>query len=215
MGDDTRNVGYSPFPAVFKAPCPRRSPPLIPPICHGSRCVDVLSIGILGEGVAPIDNTSGALPPVGDSNAECSGLKDDHFNDDPQFGVDNPDLMARTALIDSAKKTVFLAQQDLVFDYCNWWNFGFVSATYDTRLFSTLAKKLREGVLVTIVVSTPTESGNTDGYSYMDDIHEIPTILLRKLTELNMSKAVAQTTLCRQLRYASVRIAKNMSKWAS
>lgn len=210
--NDSDNVGLALSPAIANGSCPDHFSHKEP---SAEGAVSVLSMGMLGFGMPHLDNVSGALKPVNDSEAACSSVYADDFNELPQFSVDNPDLEARRALIRAAKKHVFIAQQDLVFDYCSWWNSAFVSATYDARLFDAIAQKLQEGVLVTIVVSTPEDKGDTAGYSYMKKLNEISDILLRKLRQQNMSVAEANATVCRHLKLASVRIAHNFSKWES
>jgi len=210
--DDDYYVEYAAFPGVADTPCPKDSV-YVPPLPLGD--VSILAVGMLGMGVDSLDNTDGAPRPANDDDAACSAVFDDSFNDDKQFIVDSPDLEARRVLIKSAKKHVFLAQQDLIFDFCDWWNSAFVSAYYDARLFDVLAGKLEEGVPVTIVVSTPLDKGDSAGFSYMNSLQEIPKVLLHKLQQRNTNQDVAKEIICKYLKLAAVRIARNMSTWDS
>eukprot|EP00928_Gymnodinium_smaydae_P034072 TRINITY_DN24228_c0_g2_i1.p1 TRINITY_DN24228_c0_g2~~TRINITY_DN24228_c0_g2_i1.p1 ORF type:complete len:554 (-),score=41.48 TRINITY_DN24228_c0_g2_i1:153-1814(-) len=212
--ESSHNAKVTRFPASTDAPCPEAfAQTSEAEIVDGN--VSVLSLASLGYGITSFDNTSGAPEPAGDPSAACTRFHRDYYNDDAQFSVDNPDIEARRALIQSARESVFLAQQDLLFDYCNWWDFGFVSATYDARLFDILASKLRDGVRITIVTSTPTTEGDTKGYSYMARMSEITNILLRKLSQQNVPRNDAISLLCANLSLASVRIAHNKTQWAS
>eukprot|EP00928_Gymnodinium_smaydae_P045159 TRINITY_DN3013_c1_g1_i1.p1 TRINITY_DN3013_c1_g1~~TRINITY_DN3013_c1_g1_i1.p1 ORF type:complete len:573 (+),score=80.14 TRINITY_DN3013_c1_g1_i1:77-1795(+) len=198
------NSAYS--PAVKNSPCPARYAGVQVP---ASGEVSALALGEMGLGMDPIDDLQGALPPANDPRAACTGFPD-YFNCGARYSVDNPSQAGRLALIDSAKKSIFLAQQDLLFDMCD--KDYAAMPRYDARLFQSLAEKLRVGVKVTIVVSTPKSNGPTGDYSFMNNLKEIPQLLLRNLRNF-FDETAARAVLCGFLRLASVRLAAKMPSW--
>jgi len=197
-------IGTSECPSAFEAakPSPRGT-------------ASVLAMGDLAFGMHSLDGVSGAVPPANDAQASCSTWHTDYINNDAQYSVDNPELEGLRLLVESAQSSVFIAQQDVLFEPCNIASSVAVNSHYDARLFNIIADKLLAAVPVTMVFSTPKDDGNTDGYSIMQNLQEVSDVVLRKVKGRGkLEDSAAQAIVCKHLKLASVRIADDMPKWA-
>jgi len=175
----------------------------------------VLAMGELGFGMHSLDGVSGAPAPANDAQACCSTSHTDYLNNDAQYSVDNPELEGLRLLAESAQSSLFIAQQDVLFPCMNLLSSAFVNSHYDARFFNIIADKLLAAVPVTMVLSTPKDDGNSDGYSIMHNLQEVSDVVLRKVKERgHLDDKAAQAIVCKHFKLASVRIGDNMPKWA-
>lgn len=137
------------------------------------------------------------------------------FNYDPAYRVNNPHWTALVALVQNAKKSVFISQQDVIRDTCVSYSSGAAPAIISVALFDAIAEKIKQQVPVTIVVSTPRDDGDTGGYSVMQNLRSIPSRVLDHmcLAQDEQCVAASKKILCKFLKVASVRITNAMTKW--
>jgi phosphatidylserine/phosphatidylglycerophosphate/cardiolipin synthase-like enzyme len=168
--------------------------------------LDVISVGGLGYGILGKDTTSKYDPPnaVKMEQAACEyrldGAKSNNeTNIDRDFMTVNPDTIALRALIDCARTSIVLSQQDIN----GYAHAPLYQAMFDVRLFDILAAKMIKGVKVRIVVSNP---GSPD-YSNIDDIRQ-ETIrpLFNRVRLQTESAAKANEVLKENLQFAPLRV---------
>lgn len=175
--------------------------------------VAALAVGALGLGMQRPRGNEKPLSAVIDRDATCSPTAKDRFNNDPAYAALNPDIASLRALIASAKKSIFLSQQDLISPcfppFANW--------RYDARLLDILVAKLLEGVRLRIVVSTPgAKQGDANGtYSFIKDLTAVTGLLLQKLEQAGLSVSDAKATLCGGLQLAPLRVAHGVGTWSN
>lgn len=171
----------------------------------------VMALGGLGFGMNVPGGDSGGLAKANDSSADCTWLFKDYYNNDASYTVANPEIEGLRTLIRSAKKSVFISQQDLIAPCVA----PVANAYYDARLFDVLADKLLQNVSVQIVTSTPgAKQSILAPYSNMKNMSEITDILLRKVKSRgNLSDSNAKAKICQHLQLAPLRIASGVGTW--
>ncbi|WP_194927098.1 phospholipase D-like domain-containing protein [Catenulispora pinisilvae] len=182
----------------------------------------VLSVASLGVGVQADDQASTfQLPAITDvQQANClalTGSFKDLINNGKwatgtearDFYTVNPDLVAQHALIEAAKSSIILSQQD-VFGGC-YGKLPFYRLPYmDLQLFDDLARKMAQGVKVRIVVSTPRQP---DDYSVLDSLgQEEEGLRQRIMVVTGMDESQATQLMHRTLQLASLRTSEG-STW--
>jgi phosphatidylserine/phosphatidylglycerophosphate/cardiolipin synthase-like enzyme len=196
--------------------------------------VDVLSLGQLAVGIPPPGGTSG--PPLCGSNPghRIAGVScvpnvvgvvptTDLVNDGGDwpksyiYSISNPQEEGIRALVASARESITIAQQDVLFAggsqgyNCAGVPYG---AHYDLRLIDILVHKLAaENVSVSLVISTPNGKG---GYSNIGSMTDVSDVLVSRLMAGNYSDSIndAKALLCSRMRLGSLRISNGFTQWA-
>ncbi len=189
-------VEYAPFTSAAAGGCPTHQ---APESAKKTGRVPVLSVGRLGIGL-DVPGTGGpteAVPPAPEEG-ECWNLPNP-INTDLGYLLRNPAETALRALVRSARRSVFLSQQDML-GMCP------LMGRADLRLLDDLARQMLAGVDVTVVTSTPGASwGIVNMYSNVSSLQETSQALLARLTRVVGDPGEAQTVLCARLRLASIR----------
>lgn len=190
--------------------CPATHQTSLAPITGAA---SVLAMGGLGFGMDTPGGNSGGLSPANDSDAACSKLFKDYYNNDSAYSVENPEEAGLRALIESATQNVFLSQQDLIAPCVA----PIANSYYDARLFDVLAGKLIAQVPVKIVTSTPgAGQGVLAPYANAKNLTEVTDILLRKIKQrANVSESQAKDIICGSLQLAPIRITNGIDQWAN
>ncbi len=119
------------------------------------------------------------------------------MNGDASWDGNNPSDTALRALVASAQFKVVIAQQEVIFP-CAF------APSYDVRLLDALAKKVADGVSVTVVVSNPGAAINTSE-QYGGDPDAVKKVIMKRLTTLVGSAAEATELACSNLVVAPFR----------
>ncbi|MGI9186778.1 MAG: hypothetical protein ACR2J9_04545, partial [Gaiellales bacterium] len=187
--------------------CPsRRAPAVTAPVGE---------VTVLGVGRAGYANTglvAGTRDPRDVSKADRadSGCKlpplPNTMNGDPKWDGDNPSDTALRALVASAQKRVVIGQQEAIFSCA-------VDPSYDVRLFDALARKVVDGIPVTIVVSNENGAISTfEGYS--SNPPSTLAVMRKRVRKLVGSDAAATKAICSSLTVARFRYS-NAETWPS
>lgn len=120
------------------------------------------------------------------------------MNGDPTWDGNNPSDTALRALVASAESKVVITQQMLTFACAT-------TPSYDVRLIDNLARKVREGIPVTIVVSNKGGAINTSEQYGADPVADLG-VVMKRLTKLMGSKDLARQAACRSLTLAPLRL---------
>ena len=110
----------------------------------------------------------------------------------------NPSDTAIRALIDSAKTSVIINQQSMEFPQGLTLDYAVNKPCYDVRLFDALARKVRAGISVTIIVSN-------DVSGYRANADWTKSVMLERLINLTGSREAAVAIAARSLRVAPFR----------
>lgn len=119
------------------------------------------------------------------------------MNGSAKWDGNNPSDTALRALVESATSKVVVAQQMLTFPCAT-------TPSYDVRLIDALARKVAQGVPVTIVVSDP-KSTISALETYAGDPKADRKVLMKRLEKIAGSKAKARELACRNLTVAPFR----------
>ncbi len=119
------------------------------------------------------------------------------MNGNAGWDGNNPSDTAIRALVESAYSEVIIGQQEMTFGCAT-------SPSYDVRLFDALARKVRDGVKVTLVVSNPNGAINTSE-QYGANPPDTMKVMMKRLTRLMGSRAAASEAACQWLTVAPFR----------
>ena len=154
--------------------------------------VAVMTVGRLGNGIAvPGESYDRESPPIGPvpvSGTFCGGFLGGYSDTNlgRSYEYRNPGEDALRALIASAKRSVFISQQDML--SCAPSKAG-IEAWFDDRVFDALAKKVAERVPVKILVSEPYISKDyTNGYT-LSDVAQVLTSVVAAETHTDFQSA--------------------------
>lgn len=172
--------------------------------------VPMLALGETGQGV--VDVAGADKRPAGVTEADlkmanCITSSFDWTNDSIKFDAVNPGSVGLRALVQSAKSSIFISQQDLI-GICP------PQALYDVRLFKALATKLAAGVRVTIVVSNQGAQVDGDDYSNGAVLSDILKYLTPYVVQAAGSEEKAHKALCANLDLAPLRTSE-ADGWAN
>jgi phosphatidylserine/phosphatidylglycerophosphate/cardiolipin synthase-like enzyme len=210
--------------------CPAQLPHLSAP---GPGTTDILGVGRVGllyqmpggigraadkASVAGGGRRSGppaaaaAASPV--DPAPCAGLPTtDYTNSSPAYDAQNPGETGLRELIASAKFDVFLSQQDL-----KGCQFPTIAPTFDRRLLDVIVDRLRAGVRVRIMTSTPgAKLTFTESYSNASSLTDTTSAIYNrawaKLGGKPGDADKARQLLKDNLRVGSLRFSPGVATW--
>lgn len=126
------------------------------------------------------------------------------MNGDPSWDGNNPSDTALRALVESAESNVVISQQDLIFPCAK-------DPSYDVRLVDAIARKVRDGIPVTIAVSNP-KATITLFEQYPGDPAPARAVIMKRLTALMGSRDLATRAACRSLAVAPFRLS-SLATW--
>jgi phosphatidylserine/phosphatidylglycerophosphate/cardiolipin synthase-like enzyme len=207
---------------------------------HGERAgvegVSVLALGQLGVGIPPPGGYLQSPSLCGSNHGHAAyGVScvpniapgivptTDYINDGAdysgslEYAISNPQEEGIRALLASARESIVMAQQDVIFaggsqSYsCAAVPHG---AHYDLRLIDLLVRKMVvENVSVSLVISTP---GGTGGYTNVGSMSDVTSVFVARIIAKNYSSTVkdAQALLCSRMKLGSLRISKGFKNWA-
>jgi phosphatidylserine/phosphatidylglycerophosphate/cardiolipin synthase-like enzyme len=216
--------------AGASARCPRPDPPS--PAGTGS--LDVLAMGRVGllyqtpglntRGLAsaaaspgPASDPSLAAPgpprqasggPV--DPATCPALNritTDYTNDSPRYDAANPSESGLRALVAAARSDVLIAQQDLL-GPCP------AAPRFDRRLLDAIVERLRAGVRVRIVTSTPgAKLSLLTPYANAKGLTDVTSAVFNRAWQLTGSRDTALALTKSNLRVAAIRFTHDVPAW--
>lgn len=207
-----RNEGFGPRYNVTIVPrrggpggCPARRAPVA-----GDAVGDVAVLAVGRGGYIDSGRVTGRLKPdeVSPADRRDSGCilppLPNPMNGDSSWDGNNPSDTALRALVESAESKVVISQQDLIFPCAK-------DPSYDVRLIDALARKVRDGIPVTIAVSNP---GATISLfeQYPGDPAPARAIIMKRLTLLKGSPELAREAACLSLRVAPFRFS-SLARW--
>jgi hypothetical protein len=172
----------------------------------------VTVLGVGRAGYIDTGRVAGTRDPreVSKADRSDSGCKlpplPNTMNGDPKWDGNNPSDTALRALVESAEKRIVIGQQEAIFSCA-------VEPSYDVRLFDALARKVVDGIPVTIVVSNEKGAISTfEGYS--SDPPSTMAVMRKRVRKLVDSDAAATKALCSSLTVARFRYS-NADTWPS
>jgi phosphatidylserine/phosphatidylglycerophosphate/cardiolipin synthase-like enzyme len=174
--------------------------------------VPILTVGRLGNGIdvpGHPNGDSGTIPKAKVQGSACTSFQRQisDTNTNSKYEYRNPGENALRALIGSAKKSVFLSQQDLLGCIKN------VEALFDERVFAALGDKIAAGIPVTIIVSDEGAKANNGDYSNGWKLTDLAQNLTKVVAaSQGSSTASARTTVCKDVSLAQVRTI-DANKW--
>lgn len=170
--------------------------------------VPVIVLGHLGNGISvpgePYDKESAVFqrPPL--HGNKCAFFQRDYSetNDSRAYEYRNPGEAAVRALIASARRSIFISQQDLL--SCLPKPLIATEAKFDERLFAILANKIVARVPITIVLSSG--GGGAAGYSNGWTVKDVAKILKQAVeVDAHLPARQARTRLCEDVGLAAIR----------
>ncbi len=176
------------------------------PLPNGT--VPIMVVGHLGNGISvpgePYHKESApwARPPL--HGNKCAFFQRDasETNDSRAYEYRNPGEPAVRALIERARTSIFIAQQDLL--SCLPKPVAATEAKLDERLFAILASKIVAGVPITIVLSAG--RGGAAGYSNGWTLKDLGKILKQAVeVDAHVPAAQARAKLCQDVALAALR----------
>lgn len=126
------------------------------------------------------------------------------MNGDASWDGNNPSDTAIRALVGSAESKVVISQQDMVFPCAK-------DPSYDVRLMDAIARKVRDGISMTIAVSNPRASISLFE-QYPGDPGPTRAVITKRFTALMGSAERATRAACRSLLVAPFRFS-SLDKW--
>ena len=128
------------------------------------------------------------------------------MNGDPEWDGNNPSDTALRALIDSAESKVVISQQNLIFPCAK-------DPSYDVRLIDAIARKVRDGVQVTIAIS---DEGAKINFSeqYGGSPQASLDLVMKRLEKLMGSASLARAAARRSLDVAPFRFS-TLNRWVA
>lgn len=121
----------------------------------------------------------------------------------------NPGEDALRALVESAKHSVFLSQQDLL--SCVPQPLPPTEETFDERLVQALAQKVLDGVPIKIVVSDSPKGGGYGNGWPVQDVAQTLTAMVAAQAKLDRN--TARDRVCRDVGLATIRSISGRAKW--
>lgn len=126
------------------------------------------------------------------------------MNGDPEWDGNNPSDTAIRALVESASSKIVISQQHLVFDCAK-------DPSYDVRLIDALARKVRDGVQVTIVISN--KGAKISLFEqYGGDPEGSLNLVMKRLSKIMGSETLARAAARRSLVVAPFRFS-TLDRW--
>jgi phosphatidylserine/phosphatidylglycerophosphate/cardiolipin synthase-like enzyme len=186
----------------------------VPAVVGGK--VPIMVVGHLGNGISvpgePYGQESAPFqrPPL--HGNKCTSVQRDvsETNDSRAYEYRNPGEVAVRALIQSAQRSIFISQQDLL--SCLPKPAIATEAKFDERLFAILADKIAADVPITIVLSAG--GGGAAGYSNGWTIKDTAETLLQAVEiDAHLPAAQARRKLCQDVGLAAIRNGPG-STWA-
>jgi len=204
---------------------------LTPRVLHGAGTTDILGIGRVGflyrmpDGIGdaikatladvgrrsgPSSAAAAASGPV--DPAPCPALNKittDYTNSSPTYDEYNPGETGLRELIASAKFDVFLSQQDLA--GCK---LPALTPRFDRRLLDVIVDRLRAGVRVRIVTSTPgAKLSLLVPYSNASSLSDTTSAIYNRAWAKLGDPNTARRLLEENLRVGSLRFTSNVATW--
>ena len=126
------------------------------------------------------------------------------MNGDPEWDGNNPSDTALRALVESAETKIVISQQHLVFDCAK-------DPSYDVRLIDAIARKVRDGIPVTIVISNQ-GAKITLFEQYGGDPAGSLKVVMKRLAKIMGSESLAREAARRSLVVAPFRFS-SLDRW--
>jgi phosphatidylserine/phosphatidylglycerophosphate/cardiolipin synthase-like enzyme len=176
--------------------------------------VPIMVVGKLGynidvPGHAGWESASIDRPKLSGNTCNTQQQKDDNkdVNTKRDYEYRNPGETALRALLATAKKSIFISQQDLL--SCLPGRSIASEAEFDERVFATLARKIHEGIPITIVLSNP--GGD---YSNGWDPKDVAYVLWSMLEKNEgLDHAAAEKALCQDVGLTTIRNNSKSATW--
>jgi phosphatidylserine/phosphatidylglycerophosphate/cardiolipin synthase-like enzyme len=178
----------------------------------------IMVVGKLGHGIAvpgePYGKESAPIDRPALSGNTCNATQEREDNKDVNNKRDyeyrNPGETALRALIESARSSIFISQQDLL--SCIPKPAIATEAKFNERLFAALAQKITAGIPIKIVLSSygTKPGGYSNGY-HVADVADMFTQMLEK--NQHLSAADARQMLCNDVGLAEIRNDPNALTW--
>ena len=174
--------------------------------------VPVISVGDLGLGIMSKDEKSTyQLPPAKDvDKAFCTAGSVlfrryiDHTNADRDYATVNPGEVAQRALIQSARHSIDISQQDVLGNCFGDSTVSNFMPHFDVRTLDALAARMIHGVKVRIVYTTPGE-GNYSNLSSSERTYTADILRDRLMLQLNNNRKKAEEVMDNTLQLATLR----------
>ncbi len=177
-----------------------------------TRSATVLTVGHLGVGIdvpgvsgkqsPPISriSPSGARYPSGN---RCKPYQRDYsdVNDSRTYEYENPGEDAIRALIGTAKRSIFLSQQDVLSCAPGRVSNPWEEPLFDSRIFQALAIKILKGVPITIVLSAGKGHDYTNGFSPADVANALTSMVS---VRARVDARVAKLKVCADVQLAKL-----------
>jgi phosphatidylserine/phosphatidylglycerophosphate/cardiolipin synthase-like enzyme len=166
--------------------------------------VPILTLGRLGNGIEVPGEAGRESPPIPDPpvhGSACNAFQRQRSdtNTNREYEYRNPGETGLRALIASAKRSVFLSQQDLL--SCVY----HVEAYFDERVFAALGTKVADRVPITIVLSDEGAKSAGDGYSNGKPIKDVAHTLTKVVAaQQQISYSSARAMVCRDVGLAGI-----------
>jgi phosphatidylserine/phosphatidylglycerophosphate/cardiolipin synthase-like enzyme len=157
--------------------------------------VPIMVVGRLGNGIEVPGADGRTSPPIDRPpyhGNTCGGFIDySQTNNDRAYEYRNPGEDALRALIASARRSIFISQQDLL--GCAFK----IEARFDERVFAALGEKVAGGVPIKIVISNQAASGGySNGYSVADLARDLTRMVA---AQQRTTYQRARTLVCRDV----------------
>jgi phosphatidylserine/phosphatidylglycerophosphate/cardiolipin synthase-like enzyme len=175
---------------------------------HHAANVPMMVVGKLGEGIdvpGEAGRQSSPIEAPALNGNPCPQVHSSHqtndVNNDRAYEYRNPGETALRALVASAKRSVFISQQDMLSCLPNKTALPTTEAKFDERLLHALAEKIHADLPVRIIVSDP-EGG---GYGNDWELHDIGDVLREQLQhQYNLNYEVARGYVCNNVGLAFI-----------
>jgi phosphatidylserine/phosphatidylglycerophosphate/cardiolipin synthase-like enzyme len=193
------------------------------PIPRYSPGVPMIVVGHLGNGIDVPGEAGKESPPIDHpANFRSNGClvgsahPTNDVNDSRSYEYRNPGEDALRALVATAKKSIFISQQDLL--SCLPLGKIATEAKIDERLFEALGAKIKERVPISIVLSdgngSASGSGGSGTYRNGFDLGDVAHWLQLAVEALHVPTGPARQMVCRDVFLATVRNGGGRS-WAN
>jgi phosphatidylserine/phosphatidylglycerophosphate/cardiolipin synthase-like enzyme len=157
-------------------------------------------VGRLGNGIEVPGADGMKSPPIDRPpyhGNTCGGFIDySQTNNDRAYEYRNPGEDALRALIASARRSIFISQQDLLGCVFK------IEARFDERVFAALGEKIAGGVPIKIVISNQAAAGGySNGYSIADLARDLTRMVA---AQQRTTYQRARTLVCRDVGLAGI-----------
>jgi phosphatidylserine/phosphatidylglycerophosphate/cardiolipin synthase-like enzyme len=175
------------------------------PAVPAAGTVPIIVVGHLGNGMPVPGAPNGQSPPIPAvpvSGNNCSLLRSPtEGNDSRSYEYRNPGEDALRALIASAKRSIFISQQDML--SCLPKPIIATESKFDDRLFAILGTKIAQKVPINIVVSP--KSAKAGDYSNGYTLQDIASVLKEVVAkQQRVSAAQARLLVCADVGLSTV-----------